>query len=316
MKKLFRSLSLCVVYAMVCYLVLTLLQELCVHSTWTVNEIRVLAVAAELLDFPYKWILSAAAGLWAGLSHLFERHGFIRFLIGAGMTAGAVYWFGPSLYRTVYDSVENQKIAAAQQQAQESLAAMEAQIFEFEGLPPVRFVCDEEVSYEYVQHFAAALQERIPAYLFEKCTSIIVMDDTYFSQEDPARASDNVVGFASSSDMAVRLLRNDISEPYIDLAMPERVMMPDDYYANTLAHELGHLEDYQTAYGQEFLSDTPSFHSLYESEGGNLNEYGSTSSAEYFAEAVKYYVRYPQDLADKAPMTYSYYERLFEGRNG
>ncbi|WP_304645348.1 zinc-dependent peptidase, partial [uncultured Dubosiella sp.] len=209
------------------------------------------------------------------------------------------------------DELRQQVRQTAMMEAQAQVDTLDAQVFEYSGLPTIRFVQTEPVSQEEADRFADTVVRALPSFLLERCTSIILMEDTFFFQEEPAKNHENMIGYANSADMAVRILRSDLTGPYIDLSMPDRVLQPQDYYIHALAHELSHIFDYQWAYNEVFLSDSPAFQSLYAAEGRSLNDYASTSVAEFFAEASKYYLLYPDELLEKAPQTFQYFQNLY-----
>lgn len=260
-------------------------------------------------------VIAAFSGIYTFFTKLFEKHRFLNGLLSVCLLLG-YGWIGYEYtYVKIKEELEEQYTQLAIEKAQSELEGIQAQAFTYEGLPLLRFVSDEVISQEVADHFAFSIVSAQPSFLLDKCTSILIMDERYFFEEETAKGNENIVGFASSADMAVRLLRNDQTGPYIDLSMPDVIMQPDDYYINTLAHELSHLYDYQYAYSQSFLSDDPMFETLYVREGDRLNAYGASTRAEYFAEASKYYLFYPEKLEASAPDTYAYFQELYGKEN-
>lgn len=256
-------------------------------------------------------VIVALSGIYTFLTKLFEKCRFLNTLLSVCLLIG-YGWIGYQYtYVQIKEEIENQYAQLAMKKAQAELEDLSAQTFVYEGLPVLRFVSDATVPQEVADHFAFSIVSEQPSFLLDKCTSILIMDEHYFFEEETARENEKIVGFASSADMAIRLLRNDQTGPYIDLSMPDIIMQPDDYYIHTLAHELSHLYDYQYAYSQSFLSDNPRFEELYAQEGDHLSAYGASSRAEYFAEASKYYLFYPEKLKVSAPNTYAYFQELY-----
>ncbi|WP_305151106.1 zinc-dependent peptidase [uncultured Dubosiella sp.] len=255
------------------------------------------------------WSLFAA--VFAALSVMLERHRLVRLLVFGFLLIGIGQRVLPRWTAIAEDELRQQVRQTAMMEAQAQVDTLDAQVFEYSGLPTIRFVQTEPVSQEEADRFADTVVRALPSFLLERCTSIILMEDTFFFQEEPAKNHENMIGYANSADMAVRILRSDLTGPYIDLSMPDRVLQPQDYYIHALAHELSHIFDYQWAYNEVFLSDSPAFQSLYAAEGRSLNDYASTSAAEFFAEASKYYLLYPDELLEKAPQTFQYFQNLY-----
>lgn len=88
---------------------------------------------------------------------------------------------------------------------------------------------------------------------------------------------------------------------------------------DSLLHEIGHYLDH--GYSQ-YYSGSSEFASIYSSEVSNFTntlEYkidnlgvsaNIATSVEYFATAFSCYIAYPDDLRDKCPRTYEYYDRI------
>jgi len=83
-----------------------------------------------------------------------------------------------------------------------------------------------------------------------------------------------------------------------------------EYADDALNHEMGHYFEY--AYATYFgivLSETNEFYSIYQSEASvsdMFSEYTVSTSAEYFAEAFKWYCEEPASLSYLYPDTYDY----------
>ncbi|MCR5746886.1 MAG: hypothetical protein K6G03_04190 [Lachnospiraceae bacterium] len=80
-------------------------------------------------------------------------------------------------------------------------------------------------------------------------------------------------------------------------------------YSYCIYHELGHYIDYVLGW----KSATDEFTSIYNSEKGNLTDYGQTSAEEFFAEVHMYMYLEPDTIAEKCPLAYEYVQNCVAG---
>lgn len=257
----------------------------------------------------------------AGIAGLFAMcWGFVRKSAAAKLVLVLLLCLGLgyTIYEHFPEAVEEVKIVAAKKatedrvaEAEKSLEYPNAQKFEYAGLPPIQVVTETPVSQEWMDNIAYNAIAKMPRFLTEKAKAIVFMDEASFTPEREEFDIPDVVGLANSANMSVKILIQDFPGQYQDTAMPEYIMDPIDYYINTLAHELSHLYDYQYAYNQDFLSDKKEFQELYETYKDSLNDYASSGIKEFFAEASKLYLFYPDYLAGKSYPVYEYFDAMY-----
>lgn len=77
-------------------------------------------------------------------------------------------------------------------------------------------------------------------------------------------------------------------------------------YEYCVVHEIGHYLDYINS----FVSTQSEFTQIYNEEGSNLSEYGSTDRLEFFAEVFMYGILEENTTASKVPQAYEFIENL------
>ncbi|MCI9041674.1 zinc-dependent peptidase [Dubosiella newyorkensis] len=272
------------------------------------QEIEISRFLLHLLRMVDPLGIALVFACWNGIVTLFKLHVLSMVVLAVLLGVGISRYYEPlvSFMKGEYFSFLHQDALLSLEQGNQEYG----QIFEREGYPSLVFMSDETISDEYVDSLIQDSLEKVPKEALNKVSAIRFMDEAYFRQEEITRQNPNVVGFANSADFSITILRNDRTEPYIDLSIPEKVMFPSDYYTDTLLHELGHIVDYQEPYSQHFLSENEDFQSLYDIEGSQLNAYGASSPAEFFAESYKYYLRYPDLMEEKIPLTQAYFASI------
>lgn len=316
MKRLFKALTAFAAAALIVFFLLYfLLYGLEAFQIRLISG-TLLTMLQSLFTVPVIFDFSLACGAFAFSSVLFERIRLLRNAATIAFIGVCAYGFIQQLPETtaaytasIYEHAREDYV----NEANEDIVRDNAETYYYEGLPLIQVISDDYYPAERIDYLVANTIAVQPEYLLEKCSSIIFLDEANFENEPDIVHLGSTVGLASSKDMTIRILIQDFDGPFIDSSMPEVVMQPDDYYVNTISHELSHLYDYQYAYSQEFLTDDPRFEALYEADPYLLGEYAGTSVHEYFAEASKYYHLYPNMLIDKSYSLYVYMDHLYNG---
>lgn len=258
------------------------------------------------------WI-SLTIAFYSMLKELFYKTWLSKFVsISFAVAAFLLFWnYLPESMTRIKNIVDQAVMENAIEKASEQVIYEEAQIFEYEGLPTIQVLSHDSVEETWLNTVVDQAIRTQPAFMLEKCQSILLMDPEFFQAEEGYEKGSQIVGLASSADMTVKIMIQDFEANYIDSSMPEIVMEPIDYYRNTLCHELSHLIDYQEQYSQSFLSDDPDFQQLYKDYQYSINDYAATSLHEYFAESSKLYLRYPQYLINKNYSVFEYFQNLY-----
>lgn len=290
------------------HLILYLIQ---LSSIWIPNII-IQSLQAFFTNSIIIWIALSLA-LYSMLKELFYKTWLYKFITMSFVIAAGLLFYSylPQTITDIKNIVSKAVMENAIEKASEQLIYDEAEIFEIDGLPTIQVLSSKGVDEAWINNIVENAIRIQPAFMLEKCQSIVLMDAQFFEQEPGYEKGSQIVGLASSADMSVKIKIQDFESSYIDSSMPEVVMEPMDYYRNTLCHELSHLVDYQQAYSQNFISDDPVFQQLYQDHQYSINTYASTSLHEFFAESSKLYLRYPQYLIERNYAVFEYFQTLY-----
>lgn len=165
----------------------------------------------------------------------------------------------------------------------------------------------------------AAFVAGLPEVLTERTAAIYLMEDGLFLQQNgDIENPGNVFGVSDSRNVStqIRLIHQDSDEMYTYLKDGTLVFLSDpSFYSETIVHEMTHLFDLYPDDGETLLSDSRQLQDFYSRQPDLLGEYGSTSPAEYFAEAGVYYFLYPQLMQEKSPELYAWFDQIVQERS-
>lgn len=99
-------------------------------------------------------------------------------------------------------------------------------------------------------------------------------------------------------------------------SLSRMIMLADTDAGGAMNHEMGHYFDYSLG----TVSDSPNFLDIYQSEAavfdGGKNDYASSDSGEFFAEAFREYIECAGYLKRTCPRTYDYIDGLMISYGG
>lgn len=269
------------------------------------------------LTNPSMWVLPACIGAFVFVWCLIQN-GLLRTMLVLGLCAAllcSLYVQGPVLssylLNALMDSrIDLQRYVHADDPAFEHTWLLASEPF------PIYYVDDGDLSVTVSQSTLDALTRYIdglPSVLLENCSAVYLMEEPAFEAMDDQYENSSVFGVSKSSDftMDIRLVSNG-SNSYTYMHDGTAVTLDNPlFYTETIVHELIHLADMKAGLQTQLASQSEPFASWYAAYPDLFGTYGSTSPAEWFAEAGVYYFMYPDLLMEISAEIYQAMDQFF-----